>query len=133
MNSTVLTLSRSQKKKIGEKIKKMALAGPPSDAADHNFRRNHFSLRHTNCDALSQEQRGGCGGGGSATARRWQQPGGGAATVAASAVVAAAQQHDVGGGGSTPARRRRKLGGGTVAEATAVSATAWRQWQRLRR
>ena len=96
-----------EKKKIGEKIKKMALARPPSDTADRNFQGNHTSLRHTNCDALPREQRGGCGGGGSATARRRRQLGGGAATVAASAAVAAARQRDVSVGGSAPARCRR--------------------------
>ncbi len=50
----VLTLSRRQKKKIGEKIKKMALAQPPSDAADRNFWRNHTLPGHKNWDALSR-------------------------------------------------------------------------------
>ncbi len=80
-----------------KKIEKMALARPPSDAADCNFGRNHSSPRHKNWDALSREQHGGCGGGGSATARRWRQLGGGEATMAASAAVAAARQRNVGG------------------------------------
>jgi hypothetical protein len=88
-----LTLScPGREKKFGEKIKKMALPQPPSNAADCNFWRNHTSPVRKNWDALSQEQRGVCGCGGSAPALRPRKLGGrsAVAAAAASAAVAAA-------------------------------------------
>ena len=46
----------AEKKKIGEKIKKLVLPRPPSNAADRNFWRNHTSPGHKNWDALSRER-----------------------------------------------------------------------------
>jgi hypothetical protein len=46
----------AEKKKFGEKIKKMALPRPPSNAADRNFWRNHTSPGHKNWDAILQER-----------------------------------------------------------------------------
>jgi hypothetical protein len=46
----------AEKKKFGKKIKKMALARPPSNAADRNFWRNHTLPGHENWDAISRER-----------------------------------------------------------------------------